>query len=251
MNKFNLPTNWNGVSIRQFNELREIEDSASPFMKQVLIFSILADIDPDDKLIENMDIVELSNMLSHFNFLMEVPSDKIKTKLNNFKLIDLNNLKLGEFIDLDYYLSQDPIKNLAKIASILYRNYDYDIFNNIKLEDYDNINLDDRNVYFESISINDTFGLINHISEFKLNVYNNYANLFNPILNEDDLDPEDLDDPITQKEIEKEKSQAKWSWEFILHNLSKGDVTKYNDILNLPLIFILNQLSFKKDFALE
>ncbi len=250
MNKLKLPNSWRDISIQQFNEIKEIDDSNTAFMKQILLISILADIDPTDALIEEMDIVELIEILSKLTYLMEFPSTKIQPEINNFKLIDLINLKLGEFIDIDYFISENAIKNLSKIVAILYRNYKYDEFNNIIYEQYDSIDFNSRTAYFESISIDDTFGIINHFLSFKTTIYTNYEKIFNPVIKDEDLDPEDLEDPITQLEIEKEKSQQKWSWEFVLHNLSKGDVTKYNDILNLPLIFVLNQLTFKKGFAL-
>lgn len=251
MNKLNLPTNWNQVTIKQFIELQEMDYSCSIFMQHINIISILADIDPTDKLIEEMDIVELGQKLSNLQFLTELPIDKINTDILNYKLIDLYKIKLGEFIDVDYYISENPIQNLSKIASILYKKYYTDDFGNIHFEQYDDIDLTSRSLYFESISIGDTFGIINYFGSFKKTIHDSYQNIFNPILNEEELDEEDLEDINVQKEIEREKLQETFSWELILYNLTQGDITKYDTILNLPLIFILNQLSFKKTFNLQ
>jgi len=128
---------------------------------------------------------------------------------------------------------------------------DKDKHGNTIFETYDSINVNIRSDMFYDISINDIFNLINLFNEFKQTIYINYQPLFNPILDDDDLDDEDLTDNEVVKQVQKEKTQNKWSWELILFDLANGDITKYNNILNLPFIMILNMLSVKKTFNLE
>jgi hypothetical protein len=76
-----------------------------------------------------------------------------------------------------------------------------------------------------------------------------YSNLFEDsnydvIENEEMFDEEELVE--LKKEIEDEKSKAKFSWDSIIYNLSSGDITKMDAITNLPLIYVFNTLSMKK-----
>ena len=47
--------------------------------------------------------------------------------------------------------------------------------------------------------------------------------------------------------MKKEQEMSKWSWEIIINRLAQGDITKYDTILDMPLIFILNQIAFSKE----
>jgi hypothetical protein len=61
---------------------------------------------------------------------------------------------------------------------------------------------------------------------------------------EDELDEEDIEAENN------EKVYRNWVWENILYKLSNGDITKYDTITAMPLIFIFNQLSFMKDMKI-
>ena len=39
----------------------------------------------------------------------------------------------------------------------------------------------------------------------------------------------------------------KWNWWSVLWYLSKEDLTKFDDVLDLPVLTVLNQLSYKKE----
>jgi hypothetical protein len=75
-----------------------------------------------------------------------------------------------------------------------------------------------------------------------------YENLFSGDLDEDLSDEERRElDPEEVKEIEKEQAQAKWSWEQTIYGLTNGDITKSDKVGNLPLIYVFNILSMKKE----
>ncbi len=51
--------------------------------------------------------------------------------------------------------------------------------------------------------------------------------------------------------IAREQSVRKWNWELLLWNISNKDITKYELILNMNYIQILNNLSMKKELNIK
>jgi hypothetical protein len=70
-----------------------------------------------------------------------------------------------------------------------------------------------------------------------------YENLFAPTF-EDDEDTTELT-PEEKKEVENEKKKSKYAWESLIYNLANEDLTKVDEITNLPLTFVFNMLSMK------
>ena len=246
----NLPTSWNDITVNQFLDIMNLETDISFYMRQINILTIITNTSIEDY--DDLDVIDLNKIINSIKFLNKLPTNDFKKEINKMKLINLKNLTLGEYIDLDYYFSENCFENLPKICAILYRNYIYDEFNNIIFEKYDNIDIENRSKHYYNLSIADIYGIIHHFSNYKEEIYNNSPQLFKPILdNIDDLDDEDLDDPEVVKEIEKEKTQSEWNWVLMLHNLSNGDITKYDTILNMSFISILNNLTFRKLFVID
>jgi hypothetical protein len=250
MKKIKLPNGWNEVTVNQFIDIKNIEVETSNILFNINLLSILTNTLVDDKMWSDLYITELGDLMKNIQWCKTVPSINYKKEINGLKFKDFYTLTLGEYIDIDTFISENCIDNLPKICAILYRNYKYDEYDNLILEPYTNIDIAKRSVLFNDISINDIYGIILDFNRFKEHIIKSFGGIFNPNLDDEDLDDEDLDDIAVQKEIEKEKLQTKWSWEFILYQLSNGDITKYDEILSLPFIFILNQLSFKKSFNL-
>ena len=55
----------------------------------------------------------------------------------------------------------------------------------------------------------------------------------------EELDPEDL------KEEQEEQRFKKWGWEKVIYDLAGEDITKADQITDLPLIMVLNFMSMK------
>lgn len=247
-----LPKSWDEISYPQYLELKELDESDSSFFtKYIEILAILTDTTSDDEIWEDMDVEEVSKLIKELKFLKVQPKG-YKKQIGMYHYKDINKLTLGEFIDLEYYFSEDYLINLPKIAAIFYRQIKLDDWDNIIWEPYDNIDLDKRSDEFYDIPITNAIGLIDEYLRFKELFHSTYVNLFEPTIDESDeeLDPIEEMTPEDIVEEANEKKQAKWSWETILHNLSNGDLTKYNELTNLPVIFIFNQLSFRKDLNL-
>jgi|AntAceMinimDraft_16_1070373.scaffolds.fasta_scaffold02806_2 hypothetical protein len=253
MSKFNLPKSWDEISLQQFIEIKETMGlDSSDLYKAVEMVAILTDKDINDSEIEDMDINEFTKMLQDIKWFASQPPLQYQKQIDEYTCKDINTLTLGEFIDLEFFFNDNFIKNLPKISAILYRKTKKNEWDDIEIEPYDNVNIEQRAKLFEELPISANYGIIPMYLDYKKMFYDNYRNLFQVSDDEEDgeLSEEDKNDPDIIKEIAEEKVKSKWSWENILHNLTNGDLTKYDDIMNLNLVFIFNQLSFKKEMKL-
>jgi len=252
MEEFKLPKGWEEIPLSQFNELKKLdEDDSSFFVRHIDMFSILTDSDPTDEYWEDMDIEDVSAIITSLKWLEISPTSILQQELNGMTLKDIKTITFGEFIDLEYFFSDNYYNNLDKIAAILYRKTKLDEWGNIALEPYGSIDLESRSKLFSEMPITNLYGLISYFLNFKSQINETYVNLFEPIINEEDLDEEEIYDEETQDVIKEEIRLSKWSWETVLNNLSNGDITKYEDITNLSIIFIMNQLSYRKDMNIK
>jgi hypothetical protein len=99
---------------------------------------------------------------------------------------------------------------------------------------------------FEDYSINDIYGIVPEFIAFRENFMETYGNLFH---DESDSDEED-DKPTTSqesKDLQLKKSELKWGWERLVYSLCNEDLTKFNEVINLPLIMTFNMLAMKKE----
>ena len=248
MDSIKLPNSWEEVYADQFLELKKLDGSDSSFfIRQIEILSILTDTLPDDEMWEDLDVEELAILIGKLKWLRYEPSNQLKTKIGDYTCIDINKLSFGEFIDLEYYFTNDYFDNLSNICSVLYRKTKTDEWGNLIFEPYELINIEYRSKDFNELPITDIYGVIKYYLDFKQLLMNTYEKLFEPQFD----DEEEVDNSQYEQEeideIEKEKVIIKWSWENVIHKLSDGDITKYEKITSFPVIFIFNQLSYLKD----
>lgn len=246
---FILPNSWREVKVWQYQDLVNLNiDGKGIFEKYIEYLSILTETEVDEW--EDMDIEDISNIIKNIQWLKKAPSSNYKTNIGKFTLINLNTLTLGEYIDIEHLIDDGVFKNFHKILAILYKQTKLDEWGEIRYEPY-NYNLGARSELFLDLSIDDVYGIINYYNQFKEMFIKTYSNLFNPNIPEEDLDPEEELTAEDKREIEKEKERAKWSWESLIYNICQGDLTKYDKVLDLPLIFVFNQITFKKLFNIE
>jgi len=249
MDNINLPNNWDEIYYDQFLLLKELDLSESSYYaKNISRLAILTDTLEDDEVWEDIDVEELSVMIKGLYWLKTEPSTDFSRKIGDLTFKEINKISFGEFIDLEYYFSTDYFLHLPEICAILYRKTKQDEWGNTIFEPYDNINIDERKNLFNDLPISNIYGIIKEYLKFKDLINNTYKNLFEITLDESELDEEpEAYNEEEQAEIAYENKIAKWSWENVLNKLSNGDLTKYEDITNLSIIFILNQLSYRKD----
>lgn len=248
--KSRIPSNWDEVYLDQYVELVKINDKdISFYRKQIEVISILLDILPDDDQWDDVDTYDLNEMMRNLKWISLEPNINYSKKINDYKCIDISNLTFGEFIDIDYLFTEDSIGNINKICAIMFRKHKVDEWGNIVYEPYGKYDLDIRKLEFDEQPITSVYGIVKLYRDYKTNIQSVYETIFEPVI-EDDDEVEEEYDVEEQKIIEEESLMKHWGWENVIYKLANGDVTKYDDITNLPLVFILNQLSFIKDMKL-
>ena len=87
------------------------------FNYQIDVLSALTDSNISD--FEELDIDELSELTSQIKWVQSEPSKRYKNKLDNYVLKPFSKLTLGEFIDLENYISD--WQNMHKAMAVLFR----------------------------------------------------------------------------------------------------------------------------------
>lgn len=238
-----ISKDWSEVYVHQFISIRTMDYDAT-YSGSLEILSILTDRTSDDDIWDDMDIDDMNNIINNLLWLRYEPSKYFKRNINNLEIIDINKLTFGEFLDLEY-LFNDYYNNFTKICATLYRKVKDDEWGIKRFEPYPDYNIEDRSLLFEELYITDVWGVIKYYLDLKKLINETY-DLWEPEIDEEDVELDEED----KVEEEKEKVFRNWAWENVLHNLSGGDITKYDEILSKPIIFILNQLSFRKDMKI-
>ena len=243
----NLPKSWDNILVDQFIELRGLDDSLSYFDLMLETISIVTDTDIDE--LEELSFPELIEIEKQLLWLRSEPSKNIKTVLDvpdhygrAFIFKGFDDLKLGEFIDLNHFFSENFVDNLPTICAILYRQTKKNEWNETIIEPYD-YDPKNRVGLFMEVGITQVYGIIGSFLEYKSNFEETYANLFKPDLSDEPV--EELDEE-TKKEIEEEERLDKFSWERLIYSLTDGDITKTDKVLSLPVVYVFNVLSMKK-----
>lgn len=239
-----LPKSWNDITVEQFRELKSLdnEDFDSLFSRELESLAILTNSDIDE--FEEMDIDELTSTISQIKFIKKPPTSQFKRDVNEFRHKGVDSLTLGEFIDLEHYFNKDYIINLSVICGIFYRKHSVNQWGVEEFEPY-KFNPLHRVDTFNELPISFVYGITNDYLKFRENFLKVYENLFQPVFDsedsEEDMDIEDI------KAEEEEKKATRWSWESIIWSLCNEDITKVDQVTDLPLILAFNFLSMRND----
>ena len=242
----NLPKSWNEISVSQWVEFNSIdqEEHNSVFLYTLEAISILSDTDPEE--LEDLSPEELIDLASQVSFIKREPSNKPNELVKGFRLKPMDALTLGEFIDLEHYISQS-VQNFTLLLSILYKRWKTNEWESLIFEPY-SYSIMSRKDTFRDVSINEVYGAVKNYIDYSNDFKQRYENLFNPVIEEDEgveLDAEDM------KAEQEEKVFTKWSWEKLLYDLSNQDLTKIDKVTDLPLVFVFNMLSMVEELQLN
>ena len=251
-----IPKGWHDVKLYQFKELRSLDKAQGYFTFQVDTLSVLLDVDADE--LEDKDIDEINEMFNGVKWALQEPRKTYKQELTLDESVyvfkDFKKLSLYEFIDLEYFLSNDYITHISHIASVFYRRIDKDKWNNVEFEPY-LFSPFERFELFDEVKVTDVYGMLTDYLKYRENFMQKYENLFNES-DEDDDDTDDLKDfdsvdeyKANKEAVEQGKKAKKWGWEQLLYDLCEGDITKTDEVGELPLIFVFNMLSMRKEMG--
>lgn len=119
--KISVPDSWNEVTIRQFQEIKGVEDSRDRALE---ICSILLDKDPEE--IRKYDAQSVARILRALEWAMIHPKDEeyVESLVIDgveYRMIEnLNHFSGGEWWDMEEYLD-DYVNNLHNILAMIYR----------------------------------------------------------------------------------------------------------------------------------
>lgn len=241
-----LPTTWNNISVGQFMELKELQVSSfdSVFDYHIESISILTDTDVND--IYDLDFDELTGLMNQLHWLSREPNKPIKKTIKELHYIGFDSLKVGEFIDLEYYFTNDYNKHLSDICAVCYRKKRLNEWGNEIIEPYE-YNVAERKELFLDISCADVYGVVKDYIKFREYFMNAYGALFNEEVSEDEEEELTEDD---KQAIKEEEKQTKWSWEKTLYTLANENTTQIDSVLTMNVIFAFNLLSMKTELAI-
>ncbi len=232
------PQSWSDISVAEFVELQELK-SEGFYDYQLEKLALLTDLPPEDY--DDYTLEELSEVQSKFYWSNKDPQDTFNTTIKEYTYKGLNTLTLGEYIDIDTYLSQGVFNNLTTFASIVYRKskvnewgvrvfepYEYDIFERAK--------------EFEPLPITYIYGLLKEWAVYKENILTVYAEILDSSITDEEISEAEEED---KEDLTKEKQVQGFGWERLLYNLSGEDITKFDALTKLHFIFVMNMVSMK------
>lgn len=247
-----LPLSWDDVSLKQFIELKQIEQSdfGTPLSYRMEQLYILTDTDIDDSMWDDVDSVTL---LEEVQWLQTQPSTDFKRELMGYHYKDLSTITLGEWIDLEHFFSINYFTELPMICAILFRRHKTNDWGHTVIEPrtYD---VKERSQLFLERPITDVYGIIQAFLKYKQNFLDMNVNLFEEP--EDDIEIEDVSslDALEMRELReaehRDKLVKKWNWEQIIYKLSNENILHFDAITELSLVFVFNQLSMMKDLKI-
>jgi hypothetical protein len=236
---------WNDISVEEWLDLEKLKESELSFWTyQIERLSILCEVDSDDDYFDDLDIDDINVLIKEASFLDTPPSRNYKTDIGDYKLINLNKITIGEWIDLDTYLTKDFFSNYTKLLSILYRKIKVNDWGYIEYEPY-NYDINVRSLDFEFININDVYGVIEYVMNWRKSVLDNYKSI---LLDDDgeELDEEEkeglseADIKEIEADLKKEKAKKDFSWLKFVWDLSGEDITKMKEVLKTSFIMTMN-----------
>lgn len=192
------------LTVSQWSRIAVLEQTPENYWR---VISIALNVPEEQAILIPVDTATLG-----YQFIMTLmsPTDKqYKTIHHDCKLLDFNTITLGQFIDLEVYITQDFNGNLNKIVSLLYNTTDVDHW-----------------------YINDVFGATQAYLSWRSLIYHSYKNLF-----EVSEKSEESTDQVSIPHV----------WLDITMTLADGRFLDMDPVLEKPLIQAFNWLAWNKD----
>lgn len=158
-----IPESWDDITLAQYQEIAmlDIDDNNK---KMIEIISIITNEDPD--VIKKVDVISLNKILACLEWTNKMPNDAIYKPIinangNEYGFINnLNDLSIGEWIDLEHYMADVP-RYLDKIIATLYRPLITAVNDRYRiLEPYDSSKIDYIANEIKDIKITEVYGVL-------------------------------------------------------------------------------------------
>lgn len=252
-----LPKSWNDITLEVYQEIYEIENSTEFESNTDFLLELLAcvlQIGSDDEMLEDISIDEVCVLIDRISWIRKPLNIKFQPRNCKYTAKSFNKITLGEFIDIEHYLSKDNILNIHYLCAIMYRRVKLDEWDNTIYEPY-NYDIEERSKEFLDYSIVSIIGILDSYMNFRNNFLENYKPLFegddhNEEIVEDEYNQLEGRDLIDAKiEHEQNKIKQKWSWDALIWELCNEDITKFDEVTDSNLILVFNMLAMKKSLS--
>jgi len=202
---------WSDITVEQYLDIQEIvsQKDITPTDFIIGVGEVLFDVGED---ITTKELKEIKEAIAFVG-------KPIVGKLNTTEVKNFKRLTLADFIELDVMLvTNNFVDSVAKVGSIL---FDCDVM--------------DRNI----IPI---YKAVEEFIKYRQNTYKSFPNLFDS----------DDDEDVSEEEGDEEESQPPnpaQSWLNSVFGLTKGDITKYNEVMQMPHLLVFNWASLTESLS--
>ena len=230
--KINIPSSLNEITLRQYKQFLDIqkENKEDRFLNAKMI-QVFCKVN-----LEQVMRLKLSDSES----IVKIISDMFEEKpalVKKFKIgkteygfhPELDAMTLGEYIDLDTFISDWD--NMEKAMNVLYRPVLVSVKERYSIEDY---NIDTASDMLD-MPMDAVMSAVFFFVEFRDRIINSYDELFGQSGN-------GTLDAVSQ-------FSKKWGWYQSIYGLAKGDIRRFEDITKLSMHECFMMLSFMKDKA--
>jgi len=225
----------NSISLTEYTDLQDyIKTEPDDLELSRTLLNLFTNI--PSKLINKLD-----ESILQIDWLTQITQpiriSKLKKKYLKHTIINLDKLTVGQFVDLEYMLTNNKDnERILSVAAMLLSNKDDDMdkFNKIKKE-------------IEQLKITDLLTLFNHYINWKTNLVKNYEGLFSIKEEQEEENKEEQEEENKEENKEEQEELSRWGWLGTVYQLSNNDILKVNKILEQDLTFFLNYISFQKE----
>jgi len=178
--------------------------------------------------IEEITKIDWNNIINE-----PLNTPKIKKNYLGFDLLNLDEIKVGRYIDIDYYLTNEFDDKLQTLFALM-----------LLPEEYTDKELKKLIEKINTLSISDISPVINYITSWRKNKLKQYESLFNMV---EDEYSEDEDYEAEEEEEEVEEENDEYGWLGLCYEFAEKFYYVNNvNIFEADLTSFLNWLSWHK-----
>lgn len=164
----NIPTSWDEVKLGTYQKLQEYYKSLKDDepIDTIKFIALLSNYSEDEVLL--LPVAFVNNIVLKLDFLKKIPNPNVSNKITisgeTYYLLNMDEMKFGEFTDVNMSIKNNP-NDYASILAILCRKP-----NEIYDQEFINKRFEERKTMFENISVNQALSVLG----FFLKYYEQY-----------------------------------------------------------------------------
>lgn len=243
-------SNQHSLTLRKYLEIIDLKPDNFDTQIDYKIEVVSIYLDKDSEEVESYQYSEINSVYDSI-LLPENINNKESKKIlrinkRDLKLIPFNNLTLGEWIDLEHYITKPD--TILETLAVLYRVYKAG--NDFELDEFEEYGnwIEHRKNLFLDVNVEDIWNVRTEYINFRNEVLQRYSGLFEQEVEEEEdlegLSPAQIAEYNRLKALE--ETQKSFNWEYIIMALAGDDASKFEQILKMPMILVFNLLSALK-----